>query len=183
MIQPVTRDEILNGLGQDYYCYMFGLNQHEYKCDMWLQVFDEVGAIGFLARDGAKIVGQMIFIAKKYARRIAIPRSSENADIDTTMVIGCLYVLKEYGNRGIASQMIRMLIEFCRDHGYLRIEACVHLGSPGEAGINTSYAPFRKFGFVMEDSREGWELRPDVRMCHVSLSQNGEGEDSSSSSL
>ncbi|MBC8459558.1 MAG: hypothetical protein H8D67_16330 [Deltaproteobacteria bacterium] len=39
---------ILTGLGQDYYCYMFGTNHHEYKCDMWPTVFDEVGGIGYL---------------------------------------------------------------------------------------------------------------------------------------
>lgn len=95
MIQSITRDEVLNGLGQDYYCYMFGANHHEYKCDMWQCIFDEVGGIGYLARDAEKIVGQLIFIPKKYARRIALATSPENANIDGTMVINCLYVLRD----------------------------------------------------------------------------------------
>lgn len=174
MIRPITRDEILNGLGQDYYCYMFGANLHEYKCDMWMTIFDEVGGIGFLARDGHKIVGQMIFIPKKHARRIAIPTSPENEGIDTTMVIGCLYVLKEFGGRGIASAMIRMLLEFCRNRGYRRVEACVHPGTPEEAEMSTSFYPFRKFGFILDDSREGWEFRAETRMCYVDLKERGE---------
>lgn len=170
MIQPITRDEIVNGLGQDYYCYMFGANLHEYKCDMWQRIFDEVGGIGFLARDENKIVGQMIFVPKKHARYIALPTSPNRKDIDSTMIIGCLYVLREYSGKGIASQMIHMLIDFCRNHGYRRIEACVHPGTPEQAGINTSFFPFRKFKFEMDESREGQEYKPETRICHLNLS-------------
>ena len=174
MIQAIARDEILNGLGQDYYCCMFGTNRRDYKCDMWRSIFDEAGGIGFLARDGDKIVGQMIFIPKKHARRIAIPTSPENRDIDGTMVIGCLYVAQEHGGKGIASEMIRMLIDFCRNHGYRRIEARVHPGSPQEAGMATSFYPFRKFGFVIDDSREGFEFPSNMRSCYLELSKSGE---------
>ena len=78
MIRSITRDEIRGGLGQDYYCYMFGSDHHEYKCDMWPAIFDEVGGIGYLARDGEKIIGQLIFVPKKYARRIALATCPEN---------------------------------------------------------------------------------------------------------
>ena len=177
MIQPITRNEILNGLGQDYYCYMFGLNEHSYKCDMWPSLFDEVGGIGFLARDGEEVVGQMIFIPKKHARRIAIPTSPDNERLEATMVISCLHVIKDYGGRGIASEMIPRLIASCRDRGYSRIEACVHPGTPEEAGINTSFYPFRKFGFTVDDSREGWEFRPEIRICSLELREGGEPPD------
>lgn len=169
MIHPISRDEILEGLGQDYYCYMFGINSKAYRCNMWRDIFDEVGGIGFLARDEKKIVGQMIFVPKKHARKIALPTSAENKTLEKTMVIGCLYVLKEYGNRGIASQMIRGLIDFCRSRGYARIEACVDPRPPQEAGMNTSFYPFRKFGFALDDSREGWEFRPETRTCTLQL--------------
>lgn len=174
MIRPISRNEILNGLGQDYYCYMFGANHHAYKCNMWQSIYDEVGGIGFLARDGKKIVGQMIFIPKKDARRIAIPMSHENSEIERTMVIGCLYVLKNYGNRGIASQMIHMLIDFCQERGYRRIEACVHPGTPQQAGTDTSFCPFRKFGFAIDESCNGFEFRPDTRICYLELKESSE---------
>ncbi|MGB3478144.1 MAG: GNAT family N-acetyltransferase [bacterium] len=169
MIQLITRDEILNGLKQYYYCYMFGANLHEYKCDMWPTIFDEVGGIGFLARDGSKIVGQMIFIPKKHARHIALPTSPQNDNIDKTMVIGCLYVLKEYSGKGIASQMIEKLIDFCRNNGYQRIEACVYPSPPEQVGMNISFFPFRKFGFVLDKSQEGCEYNSESRICHLDL--------------
>ena len=170
MIRSITRNEILNGLGQYYYCCMFGINHREYKCDMWRSIFDEVGAIGFLARERNKIVGQMIFIPKKYARRIALPTSPQNDDIDNTMVIGCLYVLKEYSGKGIASNMIQMLIDFCQNHGYQKIEACVHTGTPEQSGYSISFFPFRKFGFVIDESREGWEYNLETRICSLNPS-------------
>ena len=169
MIQSITRDEILNGLGQVYYCCMFGVSCDKYKWNMWPTIYDEVGGIGYLVRDGGKIVGQMIYIPKKYARRIALPTSPQNTGIDGTMVISCLYVLREYGRKGIATQMIQMLIDFCKKHGYQRIEACVHPGSPEEAGIDTSFFPFRKFGFVLDDTREGFEYRPKTRICFLDI--------------
>lgn len=174
MIQPIKREEILNGLGQDYYCYMFGANHHEYKCDMWPAVFDEVGGIGYLAREGNKIVGQLIFLPKKYARRIALATSPENRNIAGTMVISCLYVLCEYGGRGIASAMIAETLNFCRKHGFTRVEAIVDHRPPQESGINTSFYPFRKFGFILDGSREAWEFRPESRMCYVELEPTGE---------
>ncbi len=174
MIQPITRDEILNGLGQDYYCYMFGTDHHEYKCDMWPTVFDEVGGIGYLAREEDKIVGQLIFLPKKYARRIALSTSPDNRNIAGTMVISCLYVLREYGGRGVASAMIAETLEFCRTHGFTRVEAAVDHRPPQESGINTSFYPFRKFGFLLDGSREAWEFRPESRMCYVELEQTGE---------
>lgn len=177
MIQPITHDEILNGLGQDYYCYMFGTNHHEYKCGMWPAVFEEVGGIGYLAREGDMIVGQLIFLPKKYARRIALATSPENSNIAGTMVISCLYVLREYGDKGIASGMIAETLGFCRKRGYTRVEAIVDHRPPQEAGINTSFAPFRKFGFLLDNSREGWEFRPDSRMCSLELQRTGEQAD------
>ncbi len=173
MIQPITLDEILEGLGQDYYCYMFGSNRHEYKCDIWPTIFKEVGGIGYLARDGEKIIGQLIFLPKKYARHIALPTSPDNRNLEGTIVISCLYVLREYGGRGIASAMIKEALNFCREHGFTRVEASVDPRPPQESGINTSFYPFRKFGFLLDDSREGWEFRPESRICYLDLQETG----------
>lgn len=174
MIQPITRDEILNGLGQYYHCYMFGANRHEYKCSMWPTVFDEVGGIGYLVRDGAKIAAQLIFMPKRYARRIALPTSPHNADIAGTLVISCLYVIREYAGKGIASAMIKETLDFCRHHGFSRLEAVVDHRPPPECGFGTSFYPFRKFGFILDDSREGWEFWPHSRMCYLELSKDGD---------
>jgi len=85
------------------------------------------------------------------------------------MVIGCLCVIADYANRGIASGMIEGLIGFCRKHNYSRIEAPVDLRVPEEAGINISFYPFRKFGFLVDEESWGWEFRPETRMCYGSL--------------
>ena len=174
MIRHITRDEILNGLGQDYYCCMFGTKHQRYKSDMWPIVFDEAGGIGYLARDGETITGQLIFLPKKYARRIALATCAENRDINGTMVISCLYVLPEHHGKGIASAMITKTLEFCREHGFTRVEAIVDHRPPQESGINTSFYPFRKFGFVLDGTREAWEFRPDSRMCYLELGRTGE---------
>ena len=83
------------------------------------------------------------------------------------MVISCLYVLRDYCGRGIASKMISETLDFCQKHGFTRVEAVVDHRSPPEAAINTSFYPFRKFGFVLDESREAWEFRPDSRMCFL----------------
>ena len=155
MIRPITREQVLEGVGSDYFCCMFGINRRSYRCDMWRVIYDQAGGIGFLAREGKDIVGQMIFLPKKYARKIGLPTSPENRELEKTMVIGCLYVLKEFSNRGIASEMIRRLIEFCRTRGYTRIEACVDPRPPHESGMGTSFFPFRKFGFLLDALRYG----------------------------
>jgi GNAT superfamily N-acetyltransferase len=169
MIQPITRQEVLEGLGCEYYCCMFGIKRRSYRCDMWRVIYDEVGGIGFLAREGKKIVGQMVFLPKQYARRIGLPTSPENRELEKTMVIGCLYVLKDFSNRGMASEMIQRLIEFCGERGYTRIEACVDPRPPHESGMGTSFFPFRKFGFALEEGREGWEFRPNTRICAMEV--------------
>jgi GNAT superfamily N-acetyltransferase len=177
VILPITREEVLEGLDQDYYCYMFGAKHHRYKCNMWPTVFDEVGGIGYLARDGKKIIGQLIFLPKKHARRIALATCTESRNIDRTMVISCLYVLREYGGKGIASRMIEKTLNFCREHGFTRVEAVVDDRPPQESGMNTSFYPFRKFGFVLDDCREAWEFRPESRMCYLELQTTGEQAD------
>lgn len=169
MISSITEEEILKGFQKDYFCSMSGVAKRSYSSGMWPQVFRETGRIGFLAREDGKIVGQLIFMTKKYARRIGIPSSPVNEGIDTTLVIGCFFVLKEYANRGIGSAMLAKTIQFCREHGFTRLEACVDPRPPNISGINTSFYPFRKFGFTLDDSREGWEFNPEMRICFLDL--------------
>jgi hypothetical protein len=73
--------------------------------------------------------------------------------------------------------MIAETLGFCRKRGYTRVEAIVDHRPPQEAGINTSFAPFRKFGFLLDNSREAWEFRPDSRMCYLELQRIGEQAD------
>lgn len=171
MIRPVTRQLILEGTGDWTPCYMFGVRERFkwFRCDMWLEIIDEVGGVGYVPYVDGKRVGQMFFLPKVYARRIGLPTCRTNHDLEKTMVIGCLMVFREYMNRGLASAMVRSLIGFCREHGYTRIEACVDPRSPEEAGIGTSFFPFRKFGFVVDETSFGWEFRPETRMCFCNL--------------
>jgi GNAT superfamily N-acetyltransferase len=165
VIRPITRQEILEGTGTWIPCYMFGIRKRHWRCDMWVEIFDEVGGIGFTPFEGEKPVGQIIFLPKKYARRIGLSTCRTNEDLEKTMVIGCLYVMQDYSNRGIASAMIRETIEFAKRNGYTRMEACVDPRPPAESGLNTSFFPFRKFGFVIDEASPGWEFRPETRMC------------------
>jgi GNAT superfamily N-acetyltransferase len=180
MINPITEKEILYGLADSYHswqdsCCMWGVTKRSYSSGMWPRVFREVGGIGFLAREEGeegeegKVVGQLVFMPKRYARRIGLPSSPVNEGIDTTLVIGCFFVLKDYANRGIGSGMIAKALEFCREHGFTRLEACVDSRPPNISGINTSFYPFRKFGFTIDDSREGWEFNPEMRICFLDL--------------
>jgi|GEM_PF-2941429 GNAT superfamily N-acetyltransferase len=173
MIQAITRDEVLNGLGQDYHCCMFGSSRHAYQCTMWPRVFDEIGGIGYLARDDAKLIGQLIFLPKHYACRIGTPTAPQNGNLERTLVISCLYVMREYAGRGIASAMISATLEFCRTHGFSRVEAVVDRRPPPECEHGTSFFPFRKFGFVLDDSREGWECWAHSRICHLDMPPDG----------
>lgn len=171
MIVPVTRQLILEGTGEWTPCYMFGIRERSkwFRCDMWLEILDEVEGVGYIPYVDGRKVGQMFFLPKKYARRIGLPTCRANDDLEKTMVIGCLMVLKEYMNRGFASAMIGELMVFCKGHGYTRIEACIDPRPPEEAGINTSFLPFRKFGFTIDEDSSGWEFRPETRMCSCYL--------------
>jgi len=150
-------------------CNMFGISKRKYRCGMWAEVFDEIGGIGYLAYEDGELVGQMIFLPKKYARRIGIPTSRINENLESTIVIGCLVVLREHWNKGIASAMIGELIRFCKDHGFHRIETYVDVRPPDKAGVSTSYSPFRKFGFIIDETSQGWDSRPDTRICYCNI--------------
>jgi len=189
-IRAITKRQILEGIdghpfaevewnptwgnpppGQLIPCNMFGISKRKYQYAMWTEVFDEVGGIGFLTYEDGKLVGQMIFLPKKYARRIGLPTSRTNENLESTMVIGCLVVVREHLNEGIASAMIRELMSLCRNHGFRRIETSVDVRPPGKAEGNTSFFPFRKFGFTIDETSQGWESRPETRMCSCHILQ------------
>jgi len=169
-IRPITREIILNGVGKWVPCCMYGIHQRSYQCDMWVEIFNEVGGIGFTPFVDDKPAGQIIFLPKKYARRIGFSTCQTNENLDKTMVIGCLFAFfPEYTNRGVASALIKELIEFCKKNGYTRIEAPIDSRSPDKTGLNISFYPFRKFGFTIDETSFGWEFRPETRMCFCNL--------------
>ena len=174
-VRPITKQLITEGSGKwsppwSEICCMFGIMKRKFQSSMWLEIFDEVGSIGFTSWENGKPVGQMIFLPKKYARRIGLSTCRTNEDLGGTMVVGCLYVHNEYRNRGIATAMIRELISFCDDHRYNRIEVSVDLGPPDREFISKiSFYPFRKFGFIVDETSSGGEFAPETRMCYCSL--------------
>ena len=170
MIRPITRQVILEGTGEWTPCYKFGIRKRGFQCSMWLEIFDEVGRIGFTSWEKDEPVGQMIFLPKKYARRIGLSTCRANEDLERTMVVGCLYVHSEHRSRGIATAMIRELISFCNEHRYNRIEVSVDLGPPDREFISKiSFYPFRKFSFIVDETSSGDEFAPETRMCYCSL--------------
>lgn len=164
-ITAITRDEIKNGFQEGYYCCMSGIEKRCFKCNMWLDIFDEIGGIGYLARKNGIIVAQLIFLPKQYARRILLPTGPSSDDIERAISINCLYVLRDFGAKGIASEMIKNTIEFCKQKGFAQIEACVDNRPPHISGMNTSFMPFRKFGFEIITDSEIWEENPEIHIC------------------
>jgi hypothetical protein len=57
MIRPITRQVILEGTGEWTPCYMFGISKRGFQCSMWLEIFDEVGGIGYVPYVEDKPVG------------------------------------------------------------------------------------------------------------------------------
>ena len=174
MIKSITRDEILNGIGHQIACCMFDVNSRQFQCNMWLQIFDEVGSIGYLSYERDKPSGQMIFLPKKYARKIGLTTCRTNERLDTTLLIGCLLINKDYRNRGLATEMISAVIDFCKLKRYNRIEvgAC-NMPSGKELFESISYLPFKKFGFVIDASAPANEFSQRDRMCYLNLEDNG----------
>lgn len=169
-IEHITREEVLHGFADGYYCCMSGILRRRFQCDMWSVIFDRAGSIGLLARAGDKIVGQLIYMPKDFARRIGMPRGLQGDDLETTMVISCVMVHHDFTNRGIASSMIGEAISFCRQRGYKRIEAYVDPRPPQEAADwIPSFSAFRKFGFVIEGPAIAWESHPESRICYLDL--------------
>jgi len=170
VIKNITREEILNGIGHQVACCMFDINHRLYKCDMWLKIFDEIGSIGYLSYDGDQPTGQMIFLPKKYARKIGLTTCRTNERLDTTLLIGCLLINKDYRNKGLATEMIKEVISFSKSISFNRIEvgAC-NIPSGKEQFESISFLPFKKFGFVIDESAPANEFTRRDRMCYLDL--------------
>ena len=174
-IRPITKRLIVEGGGKwsppwSEICCMFGIKKRKFQCNMWLEIFDEAGGIGFTSWEDSEPAGQVIFLPKKYARKIGLSTCRANENLERTIVIGCLYVHNEHRNRGIASAMIKELINFCNDHKYDRIEAPVDLRPPDKEFISSiSFYPFRKFGFNVDEASPGGEFGQETRMCFCDL--------------
>jgi predicted GNAT family acetyltransferase len=170
-IAHITLDEVRDGFQKGFYCCMSGVCKRQFQSDMWIKIHEEVGSIGLLARGEKGIVAQTIFLPKKHARWIGLPTGLGNPEeFATTMSISCLLVQGWCRNRGIASKMIAKTIDFCREHGFRQIEACVDPSPPADAfQWLPSFSPFKKFGFIVDDSRVAWEEWPQARTCHLDL--------------
>lgn len=174
IIKPFTKDIIANGIGRFVPCYMYGVNDRKISCNMWLDIFNEIGQIGFIPYINNEAVGQIIFLPKKYARKITIPFSKELKHFEQTLVIGCLVVKGEqfnasHWNKGVASKLIEHVIGFAKENGYKRIEAAVDIRSPKEAQWMVSSFPFLKFGFKIEENSFGWEGKENMKMCSLDI--------------
>ncbi|UCD09686.1 MAG: GNAT family N-acetyltransferase [Dehalococcoidales bacterium] len=170
MIKEIDKELILNGLGQPVACCMFDTANRALNCDMWEQIYDEIGSIGYLVYEENRLVGQLIFLPKKYARKIGLSTCRSNDLLDDTLLIQCLFIHSDQRNNGYASMMIKKVIDFCKSKGYKRIEVSTCNRVAGREWVEPiSFLPFRKFGFIMSEEELGYEFRTEDRMCFLNL--------------
>jgi len=170
VIKRITKEIILNGVGNQVACCMFDVANRAYQCSMWPQILDEIGSIGYLAYEEDKLVGQLIFLPKKYARKIGLSTCQTNERLDTTILVACLFVHSEYRNSGLASAMISEAISFCESGGFNRIEVGACNRPSGKEWVeHISFLPFKKFGFTIDEATRANEFRPEERMCYLNF--------------
>ena len=170
MTERISRKQIADGLEKPVACCMFDVKNRVFKCNMWLDIYDEVSEIGFLAYEENNLIGQLIFLPKKYAKKICIPTCKASKRFETTIVIGCLLIIKDYRNKGIATLMIKQLIDFCNDNGYSRIEVGISLKPSGNKPFEKiSFLPFKKFGFIIDQNSSAFEFNDETKMSYCDL--------------
>jgi GNAT superfamily N-acetyltransferase len=166
-IRHITRDEIL---GEQYFCCMSGMKGRKCQAAMWSTIFDHTGSVGLVAISENRPVAQLIYMPKHFAQRLGFPRGQHSAEIENTMVVSCVNVHQKFKRQGIASAMVSAAVDYCRRHGYRRIEAYVDPRPPGEAEEwIPSFSAFRRLGFAIEGPRTAWESKPDSRICYLDL--------------
>jgi len=176
-MNPITREEITEGFGPGTPCAMYGTRHRLFPhvCHMWEELHDRVGCIGFRAAKDGEFAGQIIFLPKPAARRICLPICPTREQEATTLVIACLFVEAEARRQGVATALVRAVMDFARAHGYHRIEANVSLDLPGDKEFERiSYLPFRSAGFLIDDTSiiHGNDAGPYYagnRMCYCSV--------------
>ena len=170
MIKEISRDIILNGLGQPVACCMFDTANRAFQSDMWPRIYDEVGSIGYLAYQEDELVGQLIFLPKKYARKIGLSTCKTNERLDTTLLIACLFIHSDQRNKGLASTMIKQVINFCKSNGLNRIEVGACTKPAGKEWVEPiSFLPFKKYGFIIDKKARAHEFRAEDKMCYLNI--------------
>ena len=149
---------------------MFDTANRAFQCDMWPQIYDEVGSIGYLAYEEDELVGQLIFLPKKYALRIGLSTCKTDERLDTTLLIACLFIHNDQRNKGLASILIDKVIDFCKSKGYDRIEVGACNKPAGKEWVEPiSFLPFKKYGFIIDKKARAHEFRAEDKMCYLDL--------------
>jgi GNAT superfamily N-acetyltransferase len=154
IVKAIPREDVAEGFG-DTFCAMYGARHRQMPkpCLMWEDLYDRVGGIGFRAVLDGHVAGQLIYMPKTAARRICLPICPTREAEDATLIVACLLVFRESRRQGVASALIRSLIEFAHAHDYHRIEANVSLKPPGDAELeHISYLPFKSAGFLIDEA-------------------------------
>jgi GNAT superfamily N-acetyltransferase len=173
MIRAIKKLEILKGLGHFIPCCMFDIENRTLKCKMWEVIYDEVGEIGFFAMDKEVFTGQMVFLPKKYARKIGLSTCPTNDKLEKTLLIGCLHIKKDHRGKGFATELIQGLIDFCKTKEFDRIEVAVNQSPPGDNMFeDVSLFPFKKFGFKVEEHCPGYEFNTEIKMCYCNIGED-----------
>jgi GNAT superfamily N-acetyltransferase len=121
--------------------------------DFYLHLIKVIGTFGFLATQNDAVLAFITFFPKTIARRIGYYTSTSDEGLDKTLTVGCLFVPKQLRGKGLATKLIRAVIDYARENGYSKIEVTA---IPKELNYGWEWwakYPFEKLGFQMEQER------------------------------
>jgi GNAT superfamily N-acetyltransferase len=121
--------------------------------DFYLYLIKVFGTFGFLATQNDAVLAFITFFPKAIARRIGYYTSTSDEHLDKTLIVGCLFVPKQLRGKGLATRLIRAVVDHAKENGYSKIEVTTIPKELGHGWEWWAKYPFEKLGFEMEQER------------------------------
>jgi GNAT superfamily N-acetyltransferase len=105
---------------------------------------------GYLAYEDKKVIGWCNTNSKNRITRLATSNDKEEKNVKS---IVCFIIEKDYRNKGIATALLKQVIEEAKEDGYKVIEAYPNKSTESEYGnYHGVYGMYIKNGFIEENS-------------------------------